>query len=252
MRVAETGFSLLELLISIVVTGIMMTAVVSAFTTQSKFSIQQDRVTALEENLRTSLHVMSDAVRSAGYGVPKASLGTWIAGGWSSLPIRFGSASLELAACTAQSVTTVNANAAAGDTTITVVFGDGFTVGRTIWINRAEFAKVIAKTSTSITIDANPFTAGNTGLSRAYVTGVPICQLDVTTFVLNTSTKTIAMTRNGTTIGYLAENISDLTITEQVSGRRYQIALTGTVTDPKTGSTVTRTLMTEATLANRT
>ncbi len=255
MRKRQTGFTLVELLVSILVTGIMMGAIVSAFSAQNKFSVQQDRVTTLEENLRNSLHLISDTLRSGGYGVPKTNLGSWIGTGWTTLPVLLSdsNATLNVASCTAPAVTTLGpAGAAAAATTLTVASNANLTVGRTIWINSSEFAQVISKSgTTNITIDTNPLTSGNQPLSRAYGANAPICQIDVTSFSLNASGKTLGLLRNGTSIGTLAENISAMQVVTQVAGTRYQITLTGTTTDPKTGDTITRSLSTDITLANR-
>lgn len=263
MREVQAGFTLIELLVSILVTSIMMSAVVGAFTVQSKATIEQDRVTALEENLRASMHIITDTLRSAGYGTPRASLNRWIAAGWGNLPVRLPSTTnpvLSVASCTAQPVARLTADAADGAPTLTVDSTANITLGHTIWINRSEFLRVVAiNSSTVITIDTNPSLSGNQPLERAYYIGTPICRLDVTVFRWVAATNSLQLQSDATStlpgvgvaIGNIGEGITDMQVTSLISGRQYRVTLTGRTKHPQTSQDITRSLSSDVSLGNR-
>ena len=61
------GFTLVELLIALAVSGIIMTGVYSAFKTQQDSYLAQEQVAEMQQNLRASLYVMTREIRMAGY-----------------------------------------------------------------------------------------------------------------------------------------------------------------------------------------
>jgi len=61
------GFTLVELLISLVVSGIIMTGVYSAFKTQQSSYLAQEQVAEAQQNLRASIGFMARDLRMAGY-----------------------------------------------------------------------------------------------------------------------------------------------------------------------------------------
>ncbi|MGE0823624.1 MAG: PilW family protein [Candidatus Binatia bacterium] len=259
MKQRRAGFTIIELLVSILVTSIMMAAIVSAFAAQNRAFVQQDNIAEVEENLRTGMLLMSDALRSAGYGVPTANLSTWLQGypgAWgSSLPVLFTTPSagkaLSIVSCTSAPVATLTADAPVGATSLTVNSTSELATNRAIWINRAEFLRVTGVSGSTITVDSNPLVSGNQGLSRVYYAGAPICRLDVTQFVLITATGEMWMYVNGTSLGNIVEHLSDIQFTAETIGKRYRLDLTGKTTDIDTGYSITRTLTSEVLLTNR-
>jgi len=63
----SNGFTLVELLIALVVSGIIMTGVYSAFKTQQSSYLVQEQVAEAQQNLRASIGFMARDLRMAGY-----------------------------------------------------------------------------------------------------------------------------------------------------------------------------------------
>ena len=61
------GFTLVELLIALAVSGIIMTGIFSAFKTQQDSYLAQEQVAEMQQNLRASLYIMTREIRMAGY-----------------------------------------------------------------------------------------------------------------------------------------------------------------------------------------
>lgn len=61
------GFTLVELLIAMAVSGIIMTGVYSAFKSQQDSYLAQEQVAEMQQNIRAGLYVMSKDLRMAGY-----------------------------------------------------------------------------------------------------------------------------------------------------------------------------------------
>ena len=62
------GFTLIEMLVSMLVAGILMTGVFSAFNTQQKSYAVQDTVVELQQNIRVGFDVIARDLRMAGFG----------------------------------------------------------------------------------------------------------------------------------------------------------------------------------------
>ncbi len=63
----QSGFTLIELMVTMVVSGILLAAMVMAFTAQSRTYNTQEEVTTLQEDLRAALSLMSSEIRMATY-----------------------------------------------------------------------------------------------------------------------------------------------------------------------------------------
>lgn len=252
------GFTVLEMMISIAMVGIMMASVVTTFSAQSKASMLQDRHVEMEDNLRVAMNFVTEAMRNAGYGVPRTSLDTWLSNGatvygTSTVPLVFGTNTLKIGACTSSATTTVtSATTTTGVTTLSVGSTTKLAVNDTVWIGWAEFGKITDKTSSTITFDTNPLSeSGLQGLYRTYPVGTPICRVDTETFTLSTANKTLSYNPgDGSGSQVLAENISAMTIEEITSRRRYRVTLTGTMSDPKTNQTVTQSISSDVVFVN--
>lgn len=67
MAVNEKGFSLVELLVVLALTGIAMTGIFSTFISQLKsYSVQQD-IATMQQNLRAAMILLSSELKMAGY-----------------------------------------------------------------------------------------------------------------------------------------------------------------------------------------
>ena len=66
-EIMNKGFTLVELLIAMAVSGIIMTGVYSAFRTQQDSYLAQEQVAEMQQNLRAGLYMMTRELRMAGY-----------------------------------------------------------------------------------------------------------------------------------------------------------------------------------------
>ena len=66
-RFMNKGFTLIEVLIVLVVSGIIMTGIYSAFQTQQDSYLAQEQVAEMQQNLRAGLYIMTKELRMAGY-----------------------------------------------------------------------------------------------------------------------------------------------------------------------------------------
>ena len=99
----------------------------------------------------------------------------------------------------------------------------------------------------TLTIDADPSASGNQGLSKAYPAGTAICRVDVTTYSIDTTKKTLQadLNQGGSAIA-IADGISEMSITVNSAGidPEYAITLTGQSSkkDPTNNALVQATL----------
>lgn len=255
IRRKSAGFTVIELLVSITVVSIIMTAVVGSLAVHNKAAIQQDRLVSMEENLRASMGMIAETLRNAGYGVPRTALNLWLGdSSFSTLPLNIATAQqLKLATCTSQPVATLIVQPAINATTLTVNSVSGLSVNKSIWIGRGEFAKITAIDGRTLAIDTNMQTSGNQGIFRTYPVSTPICRIDILTFTVNPSTKQLTLLRNdvaGAQPQLVAEEIDSLVITQVTQRRLYRVTLTGKTKNVETNADITRTLISEIALVN--
>ena len=63
----RSGFSLVELLVAMAITGVVMTAVFKIYTSQQDSYVLQEQVAEMQQNGRTAKYVMAREIRMAGY-----------------------------------------------------------------------------------------------------------------------------------------------------------------------------------------
>jgi Tfp pilus assembly protein PilW len=257
-RSKMSGLSTVELLVSLTVAGLVMAGVLSFLIAYRRVTIQEELSAALEANLNVGLRRLSESLRNAGFGVPTTNLSTWVpwVSGFTTNPtiINGGTApdTLLLASCTTQPVATLTANAASGATVLTVNSTSGFntTNRRLITIGVSEYAQVTNIGSGTITIDTDPTTSGNQGLSQAYYIGTPICRVDVVTYSVDTNNYRLLLDRNdGAGPQILLDGINNLKVTS-ITAKQYQITLTARSEqpDPETQAFLTRRMQLAVTL----
>lgn len=67
----DKGFTLVEMLIAVAISGVIMTGVFSAFKTQQDSYLAQEQVAEMQQNIRAGFYVMADELRMAGYDIDK-------------------------------------------------------------------------------------------------------------------------------------------------------------------------------------
>jgi type IV pilus assembly protein PilW len=68
----DKGFTLTELMVSLVISGVLMTGVYSVFNSQQKSYAVQDQLAAAHQNLRAAMNLMIKDIRMAGYDRSKS------------------------------------------------------------------------------------------------------------------------------------------------------------------------------------
>ncbi|MEN8211744.1 MAG: prepilin-type N-terminal cleavage/methylation domain-containing protein, partial [Thermodesulfobacteriota bacterium] len=63
----QNGFTLIEILIAIAITGIVSTVLMTSFQSQQKSYVIQEGVAAMQQNLRAGIEIMKQEIRMAGY-----------------------------------------------------------------------------------------------------------------------------------------------------------------------------------------
>ena len=62
------GFTLVELMISVALSGLIMATVGSAYVTQRKIATAQEQVTMMQQNLRFAMDIITRDLKIVGYG----------------------------------------------------------------------------------------------------------------------------------------------------------------------------------------
>ena len=120
----EAGFTLVEVMVTVAIFAIVLSAVYSAFISQfNSYQTQQDVVT-VQSDIRTAAEILTRDIRNAGFGVPTGAAVTTIAAASAS------SISLNLAGTTSSTyVTTTNYTASSGPCPCTYVVPVASTAG---------------------------------------------------------------------------------------------------------------------------
>ena len=73
----NNGFTLIEILVALALTGIVMGAIYSAYHSQQKTYIMQESIAEMQQNLRAAMYLMTQEIRMAGYD-PRGTAGAGI------------------------------------------------------------------------------------------------------------------------------------------------------------------------------
>jgi hypothetical protein len=266
------GFTLTELLVSMVAAFTLMLGLGRFFLTQHRTHSQQEQSVSMEENLRLASSMVTDALRNVRYAAPGSpgAWVTWVPGLPNANPaITYSSgsnvSSLSLTACFREPVATLTAQAnkdegslfvaPTGAGALTDVLDVTPNPKSIIRIGESgEFAQITSVGSTSIGIDTG-LASGAQPLTRAYPAGTKLCRVDVVTFTLgNDPTGASRLLRNDNLGGGpqpAAEGVDQLQIT-LTPPRRYTVTLhaRSEKMDPVTGNYLTRSLVTNVATRN--
>jgi prepilin-type N-terminal cleavage/methylation domain-containing protein len=224
----EKGFTLVELLVAMAISGIVVAAVYTAFVTQQKSYTVQNQVAETQQNARVGLDLIAREVRMAGYGQPAWSMNADTDGGCFGLchtvtdPVTVvdGGASpdrITVIGCFDTAPGTLSVAASMGNTALTLQNADeaskfNTTTKNSIFIGGFENAKVTNISGRTLTIDIDPTTSGNQGLARSYSTGAEVNLVRAITYYVEDDT--LRRDENTGAGGQpLAENIEDLQLT---------------------------------------
>ncbi|MBI2877094.1 MAG: prepilin-type N-terminal cleavage/methylation domain-containing protein [Candidatus Tectomicrobia bacterium] len=156
MRYPEGGFTLIEVFISLAITGLIMTSAYGLFIGQNKsYQAQQDTIRLFRE-AQNAMGILAKDLRMTGYGVPQAASRITVANG----------TTLTVSGNFRRVSTTLSAVAASGQTALPVQGITGFAVGDAIWITNGTNSE--SKTISGISGGGSPSLTVNSSLSNSY------------------------------------------------------------------------------------
>ncbi len=263
MRQGSAGFTLIEIVATLLLVSVTMVGVGSVVSLYHHTSLQEDVRVGIEDNVRVGLDALTDPLRNGRYGVPTSNLTSWITwvAGFTSNPMVTGTAPnnvVSVANTSMQAVATLTSRAAKGATSMSLSAVTGVNTGNKslLLIDGAQNARVVSISGSTVTIDTDPMTSGNQGLSRSYPQNTPVYRVDVATFSLVTDNTGVSqLVRNdnqGAGALPVADDITGLQATTVTAGSAYQITVSGTsgALDPLTGTHLQASLTSNVVLAN--
>jgi len=263
MRQTTAGFTLIEILATLLLVSVMMIGLGKVVALYHYASLQQDVRVRIEDNVRMGVDTLTDTLRNGHYGVPTANLTSWITwvAGFTSNPMVTGTAPnnvVSVASGSLQPVALLASRAAKGATNVSLSTVTGVDTGAKalLLIDGAENARVTAVSGGTVDIDTDPMTSGNQGLSRSYPQDTPVYRVDVATFSLATddtgASQLVRDDNRGAGTLPVVDDITGLQVTTVIAGSKYQIMLTGTsaALDPLTGTHLQASLTSNVVLAN--
>ncbi len=167
------GFSLVELLVSVAVSGVALASVAKFFANQNRLLQGHAFRVEAQQGLRSSLDAISRDVRLAGACLPAtgafvALTGTNGANAPDSITVRTGVLRADLSCV----VATVTANMNAGATTATVDSVNGFAVGQLVYLTaqagNGQYQFVTAVGGNTVTLDGGATTAYTANAASLY------------------------------------------------------------------------------------
>jgi len=66
-KISNQGFTLTELLVAMIISGVVATGIYSTFYSQQKSYLAQEQIAAMQQNLRGAMHLLGRDIRMAGY-----------------------------------------------------------------------------------------------------------------------------------------------------------------------------------------
>lgn len=219
---SDMGFTMVELLVSMVIGLVLIAAIYGTYNFQNRVSVQEDREMEAGQNARNAIDILSRDIRMAGMGVPSA-VEKITAATELSLTFLFNMDSI---------TTQLTSQAASGSSTLTVVSSSGFKAGQTVYISDG------TNSESSMVLASNPSSATAIGLpsvlSRNYPGGSTINAVNTMNYTYSGSPKELQRNLDSAGNEVLASNI------DYVSFKYYDSSGTQIATaSPYTGVTLT-------------
>lgn len=262
----QSGLTLIEIMLTIVIISLVMIGIAQFFATQSENNRQQEAQLELNENLRMAITRVSDDLRNAKFMAPATDLNAWTpwVGGFATNPnITPATGSLSdivtMLSARATPIGFLAADVALDANSFQVDGLDDLPEGNyLISINHREFASMVnypssSASSATFEIDSDPLATGIQGVAIEHLMGAPVYVLETTAYVVNTSTKTFNINKYDN-LGFVEvlDNITDMQITPVTVGRQYTVTLSAEsdIEDQDTGAKLTRSISSDVALAN--
>lgn len=271
-RLAQKGFTLVEVLITLVLVVIVIAALLNYFLSNQRVFNTQDLLNEMTQNLAISSNLLGREARAAGLNLHLTSPGTMSSSFLAFVPSSFlsgapltvsltsssyplnitsggtnpdvitivglqndGISPTSLASSYTNTSTTITLNLTAAQTSA------GFSVGEIIYIgpaNTCEYANVTAISGSTLTIDANPSGSGNQPFVNNYPTGTEVGKVSVVTYAV--SSNQLMRKLDAGSFQAIANNIVNMKTSQVVnaSGNQTTITLTGQTSkiDPTYGA----------------
>ena len=264
-RLSQKGFTLVEVLITLILLGIVVGALLNYFLSNQRVYNTQDLLNEMTQTLEISSNLLGREARAAGLNVKLNSPGTVDSSFLNFVPSGFYSGSpLSVSLSTSDyplkvtpggtkpdvvtivglqndgiSPTSLASNYTAPSTTIALnvtaaQLSAGFSAGEIIYIgppNSREYAQVkVVTAANQLTIDANLSTSGNQGFASNYNTGTEVGRVSVVTYAVFTNqTPNVLMRKmNAGSFQPIADNIVNMKASQvfTASGNQTTITLT--------------------------
>ena len=242
LKKKNSGFSLIEIFISLAIYGTVVSGVVSYLSTNKRVNRQVDIDATMEANLRIGMDRVVGSIRNAGYGIPDSGLDLWLP--WippgftnQAIVITDGNTAsdpdiISVASCTSKPVMTLTTAASPGDTPLIVDDTSLVNTGEKllISIDESEFAHIynVNATTKTLLIDTDVtthHTVSAEGVTKGYFVGAEICRVDVTTFDID-SNKLRRDKNHGAGPERLVDEIVDMQIETITPDLQYKVTLT--------------------------
>lgn len=234
------GFSLIELLVTMAISGFLAIGLWSLMQSQHETYRLQDTSAEMQQNLRAAMDRISRDLMAAGQGpqwqmtAADGNTTTWYAAsGTVWWPYSAGTNRIDLIGCTSGVTAGLsNPGASSGATTLTLNGGGAnFTAGSFVSISGSECARVTSVAGNVLTIDTNPSGTTHT-LQNSYPTGTYVLPLRWVTYRVETGNVLTMDVHDGNGAMTVATGISALSLTWP-EGDRTLLTITLTGVAPK-------------------
>lgn len=185
------GFTLTELAVATTVSALVIAGSVRLFVSQRITFSALKEVNTMNQSLRVAMDMVASDIRSAGYGLPKADIKswvTWVAGVTGAVTVVQGPSgsadAVHLVGAFDGPTASIAANATRGDTTLLLKPGQGAlfdtTKKKVIYLDSSETARITAVNGDQLTISTSP--TANAGLRGNYTTNATVELVKVLTY----------------------------------------------------------------------